>query len=287
MTELSDDLLIAYVDGQLARKQASAVDKVLEQDDIIAKRVDALKDAHSRLEAAFDAILAGEQADAETQPVPQGPGLFIPRDTLVKTGLATAGIAAAIALIIAGYGWPLAMPNLSSGGIAPADPDYVGSLPPTWQEEAARAQALLSRDSVEVGLDSQGNRDLIGFQLARTMGPRFALPDLTPQGYRFMRAQLLKFGAEPLAQMLYLGPRGAPLALYVGKGQGTEAPSFRRYGAIAGVTWSQDGLSYLLAGDETEATLLTLAGAVRASKPEPVANADRSPPPLPAPKPKP
>ena len=289
MTELSDDLLVAYVDGQLARKQASAVDKVLEQDDILARRVDALKDAHGRLEAAFEAILAGEQADAETQPVPRGPGLFIPRDTLVKTGLAAAGIAAALVLIVAGYGWPLVMPNLSSGGIAPADPDYVGSVPATWQEEAARAQALLGRDSLEVGLDSQGNRDLIGFQLARTIGPRFDLPDLTRDGYRFMRAQLLRFGAQPLAQILYLGSRGAPLALYITKGEGTQPPAFRRYGGIGGVAWSQGGLSYLLAGDDTEALLMKLADAIRVSKPEPVAaGADRSPPPpLPRPKPKP
>jgi anti-sigma factor RsiW len=42
MTELSDDLLVAYVDGQLARKQSSAVEKVLEQDDVIGRRVVAL-----------------------------------------------------------------------------------------------------------------------------------------------------------------------------------------------------------------------------------------------------
>jgi anti-sigma factor RsiW len=289
MTELSDELLVAYVDGQLARKQASAVDKVLEQDDVIARRVDALKDAHGRLEAAFEAILACEQADAETQPVPQGPGLFIPRDTLVKTGLAAAGIAAAVGLIVAGYGWPLVMPKVERVALAPADPGHVGSVPQTWQQEAARAQALLSRNSVEVGLDSQGNPDLIAFQLARTIGPRFALPDLAPHGYRFMRAQLLQFGAEPLAQILYLGSRGAPLALYVRKGEGTEAPSFRRYGGIGGVAWSQGGLSYLLAGDEPESPLLKLADAVRASKPEPAAaSADRSPPPpLPRPRPKP
>ena len=173
MTELSDELLVAYVDGQLARKQSSAVDKVLAQDDVIAKRVDALKDAHSRLEAAFDAILAGEQADAETEPVPHGPGLFIPRDTLVKTGLAAAGIAAALVLIVAGYGWPLVMPEFARSSLAPADPEFVGSVPPTWQEEAARAQALLGRASLEVGLDSQGNRDLIAFQLAQAIGPRF------------------------------------------------------------------------------------------------------------------
>ena len=68
MTELSDELLVAYVDGQLAHKQALAVGKVLEHDDVIAKRVAALKDAHSRLEAAFEAILAGEEADVPTEP---------------------------------------------------------------------------------------------------------------------------------------------------------------------------------------------------------------------------
>jgi anti-sigma factor RsiW len=32
MTELSDKILVAYVDGQLALKQSRAVEKVLEQD---------------------------------------------------------------------------------------------------------------------------------------------------------------------------------------------------------------------------------------------------------------
>ena len=68
MTELSDELLVAYVDGQLARKQALAVDQVLAHDDVLAKRVAALKDAHGRLEAAFEAVLTGEEADAAAQP---------------------------------------------------------------------------------------------------------------------------------------------------------------------------------------------------------------------------
>ena len=181
------------------------------------------------------------------------------------------------------------MPEVDRLSLAPADPGHVGSVPRTWQEEATRAQALLSRASVEVGLDSQGNRDLIAFQLARTIGPRSDLPDLAPQGFRFTRAQLLQFGEEPLVQILYLGSRGAPLALYVRKGEGTQPPLFQPYGGIAGVAWSQGGLSYLLAGDEAEARLLKLADAIRTAKPEPAAApADRSPPPPPPrPKPKP
>ena len=69
MTELSDELLVAYVDGQLVREQTRAVERVLEQDDVVARRVDALKDAHGRLESAFEAILAGEVVEILATPM--------------------------------------------------------------------------------------------------------------------------------------------------------------------------------------------------------------------------
>ena len=76
------------------------------------KRVEALKDAQSRLEAAFDAILAGEELEVAA-PEPEQPGFFVPWATAAKVGLAGTGLAAALALMIAGYGWPLTMPELS------------------------------------------------------------------------------------------------------------------------------------------------------------------------------
>ena len=288
MTELSDELLVAYVDGQLARKQTQAVDKVLEQDDVIAKRVYALKDAHSRLEAAFDAILAGEEADATARPAPHPPGLFIAWSTLAKVSLASAGLVAAFVMMLAGFGWPLTAPEFSLQASGAADPDYVGSIPPSWQEDAARAHALLSRASVEVGLESQGNRDLVAFQLAQAIGPNLAVPELSGQGLRFMRAQLLRSGNRPLAQLLYLGSSGAPLALYARKGEGAAAPSFKRYGALGSVAWSQAGIAYLLAGEGDEASLMKLANAIRVETTTPAKAAPAySPlPPLPKPKPK-
>ena len=117
MTELSDELLVAYVDGQLARKQTRAVEKVLAQDDVIARRVDALKDAHSRLEAAFEAILAGEEAEVAAKSSPQRPGIFIEWGTAAKIALAGAGLAAALVLAMAGYGWPLGFPLPSAGAL--------------------------------------------------------------------------------------------------------------------------------------------------------------------------
>jgi anti-sigma factor RsiW len=289
MTELSDELLVAYVDGQLARKQTLAVDKVLEQDDVIARRVEALKHAHSRLEAAFEAILAGEEADAVAQPAPRAPGLFISWSALVQGGLATVGIGLALILLAAGFGWPLTIPQLARTSTGAADMTHVGSIARGWQEEVVRAQALVGRDTLEVGLDSQGNPDLMALQLAQAVGPELVLPDLAPQGFRFKRAQLLRFDAEPLAQLLYLGVSGAPLALYAKRGEGSAAPVFKRYGAIGSVAWTQDGMVYLLAGTASEPHLLRLAEAIRTEHKAPAVGATpvEAPPPPPRPKPKP
>ena len=261
MTELSDELLVAYVDGQLAGKQSSAIERVLAHDDVIARRVAALKKAHRRLEAAFDAMLAGEEEIAVSHPIPPSPGLLIPWATLVKTGLAAAGIVLAVGLFIAGYGWPLGSPDRVVSGVA--DGDDVGSVPVNWREEVLRAQALLGRASLEIGLDSQSNRDFIAFQLGRAIGAAFAPPDLGGHGYRFARAQILRFGDEPLAQLLYLGASGAPLALYVKKGGEDAAHEDKRYGALEGVAWTQGGVAYLLAGESNKAPLAKLAEAIR------------------------
>lgn len=310
MTELSDELLVAYVDGQLARDQTRAVDKVLEQDEVIARRVDALKEAHEKLESAFEAILAGEISEAmaavRIAPLPKSK----PRSNgLTKVGLATAGVGLALAALVAGYGWPLVIPDLVTLGhrppqqqpqpqiaVAPAQPQpkpqiavapapqpqQVAVVPPTWQEAATRAHALLSRESVEVGLESQGNQDLVAFQVGQAIGPAVKLPNLEPQGLKFMRAQLLRFGDKKLAQMLYLGARKDPLALYAMRGGGGDSkPVFKQEGAIGAVSWRDDGIAYLLAGEEDEATLDRLAEKIRN---EPAAP-DGVPPPPPKPEP--
>jgi anti-sigma factor RsiW len=262
MTELSDELLVAYVDGQLARRQSSAVERVLEQDDVIARRVEALKDAHSRLEAAFDAILAGEEAVVSV-PEPQAPGFYLTWNRAVKIALAGAGIVASLVLMIAGYGWPLRVPDLGRSSQGLTDPEYTGSIAPSWQETAARAQGLLSRESLEVRLENQNNPDFIAFELGQAIGPSLNLPNLDAQGYRVARAQMLRFEEQPLVQLLYLGTRGAPLALYVKKSAGTENPVFKRYGGIGSVAWSENGFSYLVAGEADEPALMKLADAIR------------------------
>jgi anti-sigma factor RsiW len=263
MTELSDDLLVAYIDGRLADKQGSAVAKVLEHDDVLARRVRALQSAHGRLEAAFDAIPAGEELDVAAEPAPERAGVFVPWSIAVKAGLAGTGIVAASIFLIAVFGLPRAVPEPTQHASDVAAPDYTGSVAQSWEEQAARAQAMLSRAGLEVGLESQSNRDLVAFQLGQAIGRPITLADLDEHGFRFVRAQLLRAGEEPLAQLLYLGPAGALLALYAKRGALSAPPTFNRYGTIGSVAWSDKGVAYLIAGEEDKVRLMQLAQAVR------------------------
>jgi anti-sigma factor RsiW len=266
MTELSDELLVAYVDGQLAREQTRAVEKVLEQDDVVAARVDALKAAHGRFESAFAAILACEMSEVmAAEPMVPRPASREGGNGLVKVGLATVGTGLALAALVAGYGWPLVVPDLMrEPSPSPQQQQQAMVAPPSWQEQAARAHALLSRATVEIGLENQGNRDLVAFQIAQAIGPAVRLPDLETQGLKFMRAQLLRFGDKPLAQMLYLGAEKNPLALYAMRGGGGDSRLvFRQEGAVGTVSWHSEGIAYLLAGEDGEAALLRLAEKIR------------------------
>ena len=96
---------MTYVDGQLAREQTRAIDKVLEQDEVVARRLDALKEAHGRLEAAFEAILAGEMVEVLVSPTLPPPVKRKRRISLPWIGLAVVAIGIALAGLVGGYGW--------------------------------------------------------------------------------------------------------------------------------------------------------------------------------------
>lgn len=262
MTELSDELLVAYVDGQLARKQTRAVEKVLAHDDVSARRVEALKEAHARLEEAFETILASEvreltsYAGRMVEPTPRGNG---------RTDMVAALLGIGLGAVAALYVLPQVYPDISIFGL---NPKVSTSTTLTWQDAAARAHALLSRAGLEAGLESEADPGLIAFRLAKAIGPAIKLPDLQADGLSFVRAQLLQHEDKSLAQILYLPATGAPLALFAVADEGTkQQPQLGREGAVGMVSWSEGDVAYLLAGKQDDALLLRLAEKIRREPP--------------------
>ena len=161
----------------------------------------------------------------------------------MAVGLATAGIAA-VCPARAGFRW--APRARVAPAHRPAPPHTLGASR-AWQEEAARAQALVGRETLEVGIDIQTNPDLVAYQLAQMIGHDLELPDLDAHGFRFVRAQLLRcerraLGATPLSRRERRTARALRQA-----GEGSDPPAVqalwrdRRRDVVAG------GVAYLLA----------------------------------------
>jgi TonB family protein len=106
MTELSDKILVAYVDGQLALKQTRAVEKVLEQDDVVAARAKALKEGRARLKTAFEAILVSEVDDVPELTSRLASVEQRKRWDLKKPTLIAAGVAILLVAFGVSHGWP-------------------------------------------------------------------------------------------------------------------------------------------------------------------------------------
>lgn len=274
MTELSDDLLVAYADGQLARDQSVAVKRVVDSDEVAAQRVEALKQVCEHMEHAFDAMLVDEPVEEENQP--ESPYPLTGAAAMKAAPLSEAPArpaplfgwqvmaAAAAGLVLLG-----ALSGYMIRGDAPEEPAPVAIVPPVdpvpaWQRDVALAHGLFGRETLEVGLESQGNLDLVSFQLAKAIGTSVVIPDLTEVGLTFKRAQLLRREGTPIAQIAYLPASGPPVALYA-KPQ-TEpdgAPTPVQGDDIRALSWWSGGVTYLLVGSLAVPELEKIVDAAR------------------------
>ncbi len=271
MTELSDELLVAYVDGQLARDQSKAVERVLEQDEVAAQRVESMRVAHARLESAFDAMLENDFTELARQPEQADAAPIQLVSDLwrnVRQGGAMAVLGGAFCLVLAGAvtgyalrGAPDASALVPEAGV----PVVTGALARRdWQEDLIIAHGLFGRESLAVGLEAQGNVDLIRFHLANAIGAEIQIPDLRAAGLAFKRAQLLNRDGNAIAQLAYLPAVGDPLALYALWDKGPDATAVtRQIDGVAAAEWRQRNITYLLIARMDMAQLEPLAANVR------------------------
>lgn len=273
MTELNDELLVAYVDGQLATAQSKAIERVLEEDEVAAERVAALRAANTHLETAFEAMIAGEPIPipaVEADTGAQGSPLRRFGARLRRYGaFAWVGFGCLVAGAASGFMFydRIAADPFETAAIAPPQPALpapapliTGSLPTTWVDDMVRAQTFLSPETFSFGLESEGNIDLTSFQISKTLGANFTVPDLSGQSLTFQRAQMLQREGKPFAQIAYIAETGNPVVLYATARNGdAEAMKLGDKDGVSFATWTQGDLTLLLAGDLPDLRLGVIA----------------------------
>ncbi|WP_246797310.1 anti-sigma factor family protein [Burkholderia perseverans] len=143
--------------------------------------------------------------------------------------------------------------------------------PRGWIAAAAGYQQLYSHDTLaSVSVDPHLTASTLG-EIRRLDGLALTIPDLRAAGLAFKRVQRLRFQDRPLAQIVYLPERGAPVALCVMReNQPDEAAAERTVEHMDVVTWRSAGLRYALIGRRGDADLALLARRIADADGEPL-----------------
>jgi len=252
MIDLSDELLMAYVDGQLDKPQTSVVTRLLRDDPDLAVRVSRLQQTQAQLLDTFGALLReGASGSARARSKKRKSA----RQFLTGNTWITAGIAAALITIGGGVG----LTSAYLSGMMDTQVKEVAQLPPTnWPGDIVEFHSFFTSDAMKVSPESQANPEMVGFQLSQAF-PGVSLPDLNEQGLKLVRGQMLSYRGNKVMQLAYLGKNQPLVALYIASG-GLDTPmSPGRFGDLNSVSWSENEKRFVLAAKMPHQPLQALA----------------------------
>ena len=227
LQDYSDEKLVAFLDGELPAKEIASLTQEVATSSALALRLRELDIDRSSLRIAFDQmLLQAPVAPASVNVLIQETA----RPASLRREVLVAGLAAVCGLLA---GWWVSSPGTmtwqqqASSYHALYGPETLAAI----TVEKVVAEAELARVSAAIGKDLQ-------------FGKLSATPNLA-----YKRAQVLRFGSKPLAQLAFVAADGGPVALCI-MPDGAE-PQGLVHEAMSGlstVRWSAAGFSYILIG---------------------------------------
>jgi anti-sigma factor RsiW len=264
-TTFSDEVLTAYLDGELDAPARERIESALQARSDLRCRLGALQAGERPFRRSFDALL--EQAPTERlqailQNLSVPTGKEAPQARRVARSWRPALLAAGFcAVFVAGISFDRLL-------------QFLPESAPTTQADGAFDQAELEewREAVVVDLgfftaaglasipepEAKGARELdaLGLTLGTALPPeRVALA-----GAELKRADILQYEGRPLGQILYIDPQYGPIALCILKSGEAQAPLRieQRSGFSVG-HWADGRFSYMLIARNRPGDLRRLA----------------------------
>lgn len=230
-----DDIqLVALIDGELDKESERSLLARLEQDESLRARYEKLREGPAAIAAAFDSLLAEAPVERLRAALPKDAPARNRRPFLQRFALRDLAAGFVAGLIVAGAVW-LAI-ALASGGDDWRDAvvDYMRLYTnetfalPKPQPEVAAAQLRA-----------------VGARVGATLSPdKVALPDLA-----FKTAFSLAYEGDPLGELAYTDPAGAPVLVCVIADKSGNAPiKVEKRDDFTLASWSRDGRGYLVIG---------------------------------------
>lgn len=220
--EFSDEDLTAHLDGEADVALSKVIVKACETDTGLVKRLDELTIDTDAIMAAFDGLKASAPAMPE-----------LPATTVTPPRHWTGLVATAAALVL-GIGI----------GVFARSPQQLDG----WMDYVAAYQALYVQDTVASLPEQDPSSDANLVRVASVLGRDLTLPD-SPTSLDYRRAQLLGFQGQPLVQLAFVSPSGAPIALCIIKNEGADtALELVNLEGLSTAHWRKNGFNFMLIG---------------------------------------
>ncbi len=272
-TNLSDEKLVAYIDGELSASEMESVAEALSQNTEARERLAVLERGGRAFGEAFDLLLEAAPEDklhsvyaeligktGTAEPAP-GAGMGDQEGNVVSLQPRRAGggtpfwrMAAAaviLALVFAG--------GLMTGGFFKEQGQTVAEEP-GWVEAVAGYVALFSEATLE-GMPSDPQQRQANLERIETaLGLPLSTDKITAPDLSFRGTQLLQLKGKPLAQISYLYGGKTPVALCIIRSSNpAAAPAKETRHGLNVVHWVKGGYGYMVIGDMPDAELDRIA----------------------------
>jgi anti-sigma factor RsiW len=271
MQKRSDDLLVAYLEGELELVDRREVEAWLDSDSAARDQLAALAISAKLVRRAFDEVLHEPvperliaAARPETVAAEAGPQIlpFAPRRGAARfarsrwsrLGLPIA--ASLLGLVVGGGGAYLGVTKFAScaASIALAQPALEAAVANNlWLDNAAGYFKLFvsAGNNTLVDIPATGDTREALQKISQSLPQQVRLPDLKPWGLNFHGARLIVVDGRPAAQLVYTTDNKAigPLALIVGSSNQPDIPpTFDHRQDVNLIYWRHQGRAYALVG---------------------------------------
>lgn len=260
--DVSDDVLIAYLDGVLPTEQRIDIELALASDGVLSARLAALTVDTRAMAQAFETLLLRVPSLDLPTLAPHAiaiPLKHAPTTSRDKTPWAlAAGVVAAVSLSFAAGRW-LESPSLRPALLAASNPDIESA----WRLAVVAYQRLYVRETLAAG--TPPDAAAVTAQLANVSnhsGLVLKPPSVELPGLSFRRAQTLGIDGRPLIQMAYVSDAGEPVALCFTRSTApvsTPAPAVLN--GMNTVSWNDGNFGFVLVGHVEAVVLLKAAQA--------------------------
>jgi anti-sigma factor RsiW len=279
MQKPSDEVLVAYLDGELDEQQSKDIEAWLEHDPVARDRVAALVEAAGLVRAAFDETLrepvperliaaarGGEAAPAPGAVVlpfrrKSGGPFTVPRRWLIGVPVAASMFGLMIGTGVGYFGGQPTKPQQAQKLAEATGQNSTQS----WLDNVAGYYKLaVSAGGGDQFVDIRPEGD--GKQVVDKISQRIAqgvrVPDLKPWGLTFQGARLLVIEGRPAAQLFYTTDNKAlgPITIVIGSSKRQDTPpTYERRQDVNLMYWRNRGRAYALVGQADIGYLWNLA----------------------------